>query len=197
MDTGILFFGGLMKRILLTFTIIIVMFSTTMPVQAKSIYSTMQEEYNTLFCDLETIDDEFLEEWYESYKELVETYSIFIDREYLEDWYTDEEIQLMYQVIETECYQASFIQKVNVANVILNRVQDERFYGSVITLITSENQFDYRRTNISEDTKNALAFAFEIKDTVNGCIGFRSDIKTDTFNSWEYVMEDGAHYFYR
>lgn len=186
-----------MKKIILSSLIIILMMNKTMLVQAKSIYSIMQEEYNTLFYDLENIDNEYLEEWYESYKELTETYSTFFDREYLQDWYTEEEIQLMCQVIETECYQASFIQKVNVANVILNRVQDDRFTGSVIKLITSEKQFDYRRTTISEDTKSALEFAFEIKDTVNGCIGFRSDIKTDTFNSWEYVMEDGAHYFYK
>lgn len=115
----------------------------------------------------------------------------------LEDYYSNEQIQIMLKCIETEAYDCPFDAKVNVANVILNRVEHDMFPPDPITVVTSQNQFVYGRSHITEDTKLALQYAFEIGDTTDGCIGFRSDRNPQTWNNWEYVFTDGKHYFYK
>lgn len=138
-------------------------------------------------------------EWYIAYKSVIEKYKGFIDPpETIYDYYSDDEINLMLRCIETETYQSDFLSKVNVANVILNRLECEEFSTSVYDVITDENQFAYGREIISEDTVLALEYAFEIEDTTQGSIGFHSNSPRATFNGWEYVFTDNAgHSFYK
>lgn len=139
----------------------------------------IKEEYEELFDELEDTQDEDLEEWFVKYKKFADTYDP--ERDTIEYFFDEDEIYLMERVVETETYEADFIQKVNVANVLLNRWQYGYVFGDDITeIITSTNQFDYRRKNISASTINALYFAFEIRDTTDGCIAFRSDRNAPT-----------------
>lgn len=163
----------------------------------KTKFESAKEEYELLFTELDTIDDEYLEEWFLSYWELCDTYNI--ERDTVEDIYSEEEITLMERVIETEVCGGTFLQKVNVANVLLNRFQYYEQFGylDMVEVITDKNQFCYYKTNITEETKNALRFAFEIKDTTNGAIAFRSDKKPVSWGNWTYMFDDGAHYFYK
>ena len=187
-----------MKKIIFTLVIII---STVLLMPnncfAKTKYEIAQEEYFELFNDLERMDKEYLEEWFLSYQELCDTYCI--ERETIDTIYSEEEIELMLRVIETEARGGTFIQKVNVANVLLNRFQDyETFkYLDMTEVVIDKNQFCYSKNDITEETKNALNFAFEIKDTTNKAIAFRSDKKVENWNNWEYVFYDGAHWFYK
>lgn len=186
------------RKIILILVFLIIFLLIPMTANAKDKYEIAKDTYYELFDKLNNTKNEDLEEWYLEYQRLANIYDK--DRDTIEVFFTEEEIQLMLQVIETETYQASFIQKVNVANVLINRWQyiDVFKCNSMKELITDENQFAYYRTNISSDTINALNFAFEIKDTTNGSVGFRSDIKTETFNKWEYSgIYDGAHWFYK
>lgn len=182
--------------------IIFITLSLNIPfeVMAKSKYEVAQDTYYELFDELETTSNNKLYDWFLKYQRLANIYDK--DRDTVEVFFTEEEIQLMYQVIETETYQATFYQKVNVANVILNRFQEsieaDKFGSNMKEIITSENQFVYYRTKISQGTKDALTFAFEVRDTTNGSIGFRSDEKVETFNGWEYSgLYDEAHWFYK
>lgn len=138
-------------------------------------------------------------EWYIAYKSIIEKYKGIIDPpETIYDYYSDDEINLILRCIETETYQSDFLSKVNVANVILNRLECEEFSTSVYDVITDENQFAYGREIISEDTVLALEYAFEIEDTTQGSIGFHSNSPRPTFNGWEYVFTDDAgHSFYK
>ena len=159
-----------------------------------------QDTYYELFDELETISNDKLYDWFLKYQRLANIYDK--DRDTVEIFFTEEEIQLMYQVIETETYQATFYQKVNVANVILNRLQASietgKFGNDMKEIVTSKNQFAYYRTEISQDTKDALDFAFEVRDTTDGSIGFRSDKLAENFNGWEYSgLYDEAHWFYK
>lgn len=156
-----------------------------------------QDEYYALFDDLENIDDGYLEEWFLSYVELCDTYDI--ERETVDTIYSDEEIELMLKAIETEVYGGTFIQKVNIANVLLNRYQKYETFGytDMCDVVTHKGQFAYYRSEITEETINALNFAFEIRDTTNGSIAFRSDKKVESWNGWEYEFYDGAHWFYK
>ena len=138
-------------------------------------------------------------EWYIAYKSVIEKYKGIIDPpETIYDYYSYDEINLMLRCIETETYQSDFLSKVNVANVILNRLECEEFSTSVYDVITDENQFAYGREIISEDTVLALEYAFEIEDSTQGSIGFHSNSPCSTFNGWEYVFTDNAgHSFYK
>ena len=146
---------------------------------------------------INTIQDR--KEWYIAYKTILEKYKDYIDPpETIYDYYSDDEIYLMLRCIETETFESDFLSKVNVANVILNRLECCEFSSSVYDVITDENQFAYGRQDISEDTVLALEYAFEIEDTTQGSIGFHSNTPRSTFNGWEYVFTDEAgHSFYK
>lgn len=140
-------------------------------------------------------------DWYITYKNVIEKYSYIIDPpETVYDYFTDDEINLIQRVVETECFDGDFDSKCHVANVVFNRIEDpeQRFGSTVDAVITSENQFAYGRNIISDSTKLAVEYAFEITDTTTGCIGFHSNKKTKTFNKWSYVFTDQiGHHFYR
>ena len=137
--------------------------------------------------------------WFILYKSIQEEYSDYLDPpESIYDYFTEEQIAIMQKCIETETYQCSFEAKVNVACVILNRVEHEQFPTDPIEIITGKNQFAYGRNSITEDTILALEYAFMIEDTTNGCIAFRSDCSPDTWNGWEKQFTDeSGHTFYK
>ena len=117
----------------------------------------------------------------------------------LQDIYSEEEILLIYSVIETETYGADIESKTNVACVILNRINHptNRFGDSVKDVITSPNQFAYFRKNISDTTIQALENAFAC-DTTQGALFFKSGKKTKTFNQATYIFTDTVgHHFYK
>lgn len=140
-------------------------------------------------------------EWYISYKYVMSKYSYILDTpKTIYDYYTDDEIYLIQRTVETECFGQDFNSKCNVANVIFNRINDpnKRFGHSVTEVITSPNQFAYRRKNISEVTKLAVEYAFEIVDNTNGCLAFHSNNKTNKFCGLTYAFTDSiGHHFYK
>ena len=162
---------------------------------SKSKYEIAKETYERLFDKLEDTPDEELEDWFIRYQKFANIHDS--GRDAIEYLFTEDEIQLMLQVIETETYQATFIQKVNIANVLINRWSLGCFGGDMIEIITAPNQFTYDRTEISDDTVNALNFAFEIRDTTNGSIAFRSDKNAPHTSNFEFEMYDGVHWFYK
>lgn len=145
---------------------------------------------------LKTIQDK--KEWFLAYKELIEEYSEWFDPpETIYDYYTEDEIYLMQKCIETETFEADFDSKVNVASVILNRIESEEFSDNVYDVIVP-GQFAFGRNNISEDTVLALEYAFMIGDTTNGALYFHSLSYTPTFNGASYIFTDElGHHFYK
>lgn len=137
--------------------------------------------------------------WFILYKSMQEYYADYIDAsETIYDYFTEEQITMMQKCIETETYQCSFDAKVNVACVILNRVEHEQFPTDPIEIITEKNQFAYGRNSITEDTILALEYAFMIEDTTDGCIAFRSDCSPDTWNKWtKQFTDESGHTFYK
>jgi len=156
-----------------------------------------RQEYVTKVEELKSIEDE--QERFVAYKELYEEYLEWCDLpETIYDCYSEEEILLIQKVVETETYQCDFMSKVNVANVVLNRVKHESFPNTVTEVITAANQFAYGRNKISESTVLAVEYAFLNEDTTDGALFFHSNPKTDTFNGAQYVFSDDAiHHFYK
>lgn len=136
-------------------------------------------------------------EYFNQYKQIISDYENVIDSpETIYDYFTEEQIRMMWKCIETETYDCPFDAKVGVACVILNRVEHDMFPTDPIEVIKSPNQFAYGRNNITDTTKLALEYAFEIEDVTNGCVGFRSDVNPQKWNGWTYKYTDGYHYFY-
>lgn len=166
----------------------------------------LKQDKTTKYCDnaqqemelIKPFEDSDKENYIKAYLDIVNKYSKYVDTpESLEDYYTDAQIQIMLKCIETETFEAPFDAKVNVASVILNRLNRDEFPTDPIKLITDKNQFAYGRNNITEETKYALYYAWYIKDTTDGAIGFRSDCSPSKWNGWYYSSTDGYHYFYR
>ena len=157
------------------------------------------EEILRLQTIIETIKDDNKEIWFILYKTMQEEYNDYLDQsESVYDYFTEEQIAIMQRCIETETYQCSFEAKVNVACVILNRVEHDEYPTDPVEIITAKNQFSYSRNDITEDTILALEYAFMIEDTTNGCIAFRSDCSPDTWNGWEKQFTDeSGHTFYK
>lgn len=147
--------------------------------------------------EIGSIEDK--EEWFIAYKGLIDEYSEWVDPpESIYDYYTEEEILLIQRVVETETFECDFESRVNVACVVLNRVVHENFPDNITEVITSENQFAYGRTEITEETILAVEYAFMIEDTTQGALYFHSNPKTETFNGAEYIFSDNAtHHFYK
>lgn len=157
-------------------------------------YQNMQNEMK----EIEYIEDN--KEWFMAYQNIVDRYSLWIDPpETIYDRFTEYEINIICRAVETECYGLDFDSKCNVASVIFNRIeQGGEFGNSVEEVVTKANQFAYDRENISESTLLSIMYAFEIEDTTNGCIAFRSDISPATWYGWEYMFTDDAgHHFYK
>lgn len=136
------------------------------------------------------------EEWFHGYNIMIENWE---DQPlHITDVYSDEELKYLYRAVETETFGAGFLPKANVANVILNRTEDERWGDTIKEVVTSPNQFCYGRQNISQETIQACAYAFEIEDTTEGALFFHSGGKTNTFNGASYMFTDEAgHHFYQ
>lgn len=112
--------------------------------------------------------------------------------------YSAEQMMVMWRCIQTEVGGGDFDSKCNVASVIVNRINSEKFPNDPIGVVTSASQFAYSKTEISEDAKLALEYVLLFGDTTNGCIGFRSGACPSTFSGWTYQFTDSAgHHFYK
>ena len=159
-------------------------------------YEIAIQEMQEKMSEIESIEDN--KEWFLAYKDIVFEYAEWIDPpETIFDYYTEDEVRLICRVVETETYQCDFDSKVNIANVVLNRIESGEFGETVEEVIATESQFAYDREVITEDTILAVMFAFEFEDTTNGALYFHSNKQTDTFCGKSYIFSDDAvHHFY-
>ncbi|MCM1232304.1 MAG: cell wall hydrolase [Clostridium sp.] len=158
----------------------------------------MEQRVRQELQDIEYIEDR--QEWFLAYKDIVSRYAEWFGvPQTVSDVYTEEEIIIICRAIETECYDQDFLSKCDVASVILNRIDyGGEFGNSVKEIITKEGQFAYGREDITESTILSLMYAYEIEDTTDGCIAFRSDKRPEIWYGWTYSFTDEAgHHFYK
>lgn len=117
------------------------------------------------------------------------------------DAYSEEDIKYLQRCVETETHGCQvFIDKVHIADVILNRVKDdtERFPDSIKEVVTASEQFAYGKSTIDPLTVAACEYAYLNADTTSGALWFHSGKKTNTFNGGQYLFtDDTGHHFYR
>ena len=159
-------------------------------------YEIAIQEMQEKMTEIESIEDN--KEWFLAYKDIVFEYAEWIDPpETIFDYYAEDEVRLICRVVETETYQCDFDSKVNVANVVLNRIESGEFGETVEEIITIEGQFVYWREIITEDTILAVMYAYEMEDTTYGALYFHSNEKTDDFCKADYIFTDlCGHHFY-
>lgn len=156
---------------------------------------TPEQEMYLEYGKLSQIEDK--KEWFLAYKEFLDKYPTFDRPQTIYEKYTEEEIYVMQRVIETEVYGKDFEAKANVASVILNRIEGDKFSNDPIVVCTSPGQFVYSRKQISEDTKLALEYAEEVEDTTNGALYFNSMEPMESWNGRPRIFTDHVgHSFY-
>lgn len=164
----------------------------------KSEYITrnsIENDYRQLMKERLNAEDK--REWYLKYKAFIEKSEYEDNPETIYDYFNKQELDLLFRVVQAEIGDYSFDQKVNVANVILNRVNHERF-GESLSSVLIPSQFStisngrINKVKVSEDTILACEYAFLFADTTNGALFFDSD---GTLN-YPKIGEDGAHNFY-
>lgn len=150
---------------------------------------------------LEEINNiENLKDWFAAYKCLIEDYSYILDSpETIYDYYTDEELTLLFRVVQAEVGdEYTFEQKVNVVSVIFNRIEHEDFPNEMLDIL-AKDQFQpisdgrYKEIEVSNETVLACEYSFMFRDTTNGCLFFDSNGKL----KYEFIYSDGAHNFYK
>lgn len=167
-------------------------------IETKSLDEIAMDSFYDEMESLSDITDK--REWFIKYKTITEKYADIVDPpDSIYDCFTEEELDLLFKVVQAEIGDSDdFIQKVNIASVIFNRLKNERF-PDVLAEIIVYDQFSpisdgrYKKVDVTEDTILACEYAFMIEDTTDGCLFFDSD---ETLN-YKPVFKDGAHNFYK
>lgn len=166
------------------------------PVEIATI--EMQKELD----DISNIVDK--KQWFIEYKKIVEKYSHVLDTpETIYDYYSNEDIEILHRIVEAECTGLEFDKKVNVANVIFNRINSEDFPDKIEEVVFQKNptQFSpvvdgrYYSVLLEDDTLLAIEYAFMFPDTTNGALFFEA-VWSDKLN-YKNTMCDGSHKFYK
>ena len=164
----------------------------------KSEYITrnsVENEYRQLMKERLKAEDK--KEWFLRYKEFINNSDYEDKPENIYDCFTKQELDLLFRVVQAEIGDYSFEQKVNVANVIFNRVYHERF-GETLNDVLIPSQFStisskrINKVKVSEDTILACEYAFLFGDTTNGALFFDSDGSLN----YPKVYNDSVHNFY-
>ena len=164
----------------------------------KSEYITrnsVENEYRQLMKERLKTEDK--KEWFLKYKKFMDNPKFEDKPETIYDCFREQELNLLFKVVQAEIGDYSFNQKVNVANVIFNRITHERF-GETLNEVLVPSQFAtisngrINRVKVDEDTILACEYAFLFEDTTNGALFFDSDGSLN----YEQIGNDGAHNFY-
>ncbi|MDD4113148.1 MAG: cell wall hydrolase [Herbinix sp.] len=126
---------------------------------------------------------------------------------------TKEEIKMLEQIVEAEATGEDIIGKILIANVIFNRMADEKFPDSVEKVIFQKDGDVYQFSPISDkrfwsvkitsETKEAVQRAIDGEDYSEGAVYFmarrlarKSSIKWFD-NNLNWLFKHGAHEFYK
>ena len=155
-------------------------------------------QMNEEIAAIENIEEK--QEWFIAYKNIVDKYSYILDPpEIIYDYFTDEELDMFFRVVHAEIGDEwGFEEKVNVANVIFNRLSHEAFPNTMLEILTKDQFHTIENGGYlnepSEKTILACEYAFEFGDSTNGALFFDNNGALEIF--YKKVYEDKAHNFY-
>lgn len=160
----------------------------------KDIYLNRQD-YEKELLELNNIIDE--KEKYIKYRELQCKYYSVVKPKSIFDDFSKEDVLYLCKAVETEVYDKDFESKVNVACVILNRLDNGRFGDVIKEIVTNPSQFAYYRNAITEDTILAVMYAYEMDYDAQGALYFHSNEKTEEFHGQYLFTDKAGHHFYK
>ena len=145
-------------------------------------------------------------EWFIEYKGLFDKYPEFLAKQKsIYDVYSDAELEKLFCTVEAEATGGTFQDKVNVAVIIFNRIDNEEF-GSTIDEVITSDQFSplldgrYSEVEITEETILACEYAYIFGIIEHDALYFDAT----NGNSWAHrnleeveVNGDNAHRFYK
>ncbi len=158
----------------------------------------IDSEYEQIISEQKTTG-----QWFIEYKEFINKHPNK-KAETIYETFSQTELDLLFKVVQAEVGNYDFSSKVNVANVIFNRVKDEKFEDTLNEILIN-SQFAtisnnaINKVTVDEETILACEYAFIFEDTTNGALFFDS---TDG-NSWaarnkKWIFKDEAgHNFYK
>ncbi len=123
----------------------------------------------------------------------------------LEDSFSDNELELLYRVVEAEVSGGDIESKSHVACVIFNRLYSKEWGNTLTDVLMAENQFAvvstgmYKRVEITEDTILACKQAW-LQDSVQGALFFNTKGKINSYahRTKTYLFTDSVgHNFYK
>lgn len=109
----------------------------------------------------------------------------------------DKNYEYLCRCVESEASTGTFEEKTYIASVILNRVDYTGFGSTIYGVVTAPGQFNYSRTYISEQTRQAVDFVLDYGDTAQGAIYFKRGDKVDIYygRPWLFTDDAGIHYY--
>ena len=119
------------------------------------------------------------------------------------DVFTENEQEIFFRIVEAEATGLKLSQKINVANVILNRIDSDKFPNTMKEVVFADGQFSpigdgrYFEVEITKETIKACEKAFEEKDTTKGSLYFDCAKNSWASNNKEFVFSDKKHCFYK
>jgi N-acetylmuramoyl-L-alanine amidase len=126
---------------------------------------------------------------------------------------TEEEIDMLERIVQAEAGGEDMIGRILIANVIMNRIEDEKFPDTVEDVIfqnkDGEYQFSpvdderYWSVDITDKTEEAVQRALEGEDYSEGALYFIARKRTNANSAeWfdqnlKWLFKHGGHEFYR
>lgn len=170
----------------------------------NAIIDTYYEAMNAELGVIAWLKDVDPEEYIVQHKQITEKYHDLYDLDVAEsiyDVFSEEDIQTVARVIESETKGAPFMSKVHVANVIFNRYQDStcNFPSDLSEIVTQDKQFARQAKSATEETIHAMEYAYILGDTTDGAMWFNVDgIRSWAERNRERLFTDEVgHTFYR
>jgi len=125
-----------------------------------------------------------------------------------QEWYNSE-LAILQRIVESEATGEGMLGKECVANVILNRIKDERFPNTINGVVFAKNQFSpitdgrYDKAIISQETIDAIENVYNGNNQIKDAVYF-FDMEYVTnkktlkwIKSLKFVVKIGNHSFYK
>lgn len=117
--------------------------------------------------------------------------------------FSEHEMDLFYRVVYAESGNENYEGQLAVANVILNRIEDERFPNTLKGVVYQKYQFESVSSNMlydrtpSNTTKKAVHDAINGKNNIEDCISFWATYVRKSHPLWDLPIKYriGVHVF--
>ncbi len=123
--------------------------------------------------------------------------------------YSDSDYNVLLRIVQAEAGNCDMEGRVMVANVILNRVEDDAFPNSITKVVYQKHQFSpvangsIKRCKVTAETVEAVERALSGEDLTDGALYFMNRRASSKKNaSWfdrhlEFLFKHGNHEFFR